>query len=201
MVAELLAAGADPLATNAKKQRPREIAAYFGYTAAEAMLAAAEAKATVVRDRQKATEAATRGEERCVAAVGDGGVGAARRYTPRVCPECGEAVKLGRLRKIRARVEAGVEENAHVLEFASSAALKALGADATFHRSLDNRKLRKEVSETWARRTCRSRGCARAAFPRAAFPHRTPPSPTAPPLRLPEVGPRRELRRAPRRPP
>jgi hypothetical protein len=82
---------------------------------------------------------------------GTDGSGAACRpnHTQR-CPECGETVSLGKLRRLEARVLAGTEANPHVLAFAATPALDALLKDATYHRAVTGAKLRKEVTETWA---------------------------------------------------
>ena len=48
------------------------------------------------------------------------------------CPECGETVSLGKLRRVEARVSAGSEDNSHVLAFAATPALNALLKDATY---------------------------------------------------------------------
>lgn len=73
--------------------------------------------------------------------------GAAQRLR---CPECGELIRLGNLRRICARVRDGDEPSAHVRAFVQSPAYDALVANHRFHRVLSGKKLRKEITESWA---------------------------------------------------
>ena len=48
------------------------------------------------------------------------------------CPECGEVVSLGKLRRLEARVTNGTESNPHVLAFAATPALQSIMGDVTY---------------------------------------------------------------------
>lgn len=66
------------------------------------------------------------------------------------CPECGEPIRLGNLFRIATRVSDGNEPSAYVKDFVRSRVYDALIADHRFHRVLSGKKLRKEITESWA---------------------------------------------------
>ena len=56
----------------------------------------------------------------------------------RTCHICGENIHLYKLQMIKARVDAGDEDNQHVIDFVASPAYAPLIAEARFHRVMDN---------------------------------------------------------------
>ena len=66
------------------------------------------------------------------------------------CPLCGERLNLAKLRRLRHAVDKGEECNAHVRAFMDAGVYDVLQSNARFHRSLANKSLTKEVTESWA---------------------------------------------------
>jgi hypothetical protein len=115
LVSTLLAAGADPNMLNAVKANAFTIASEAGHMHVAALL-----------------EPVTTSHVATVIPAPDG----------RSCHLCGEPIRVVNLTRIKARVDAGEEENQHIIDFVRSAAYQPLVDDARFHRATTTKSLR-----------------------------------------------------------
>ena len=122
LVKLLLESKADPDVVNATKATAYDVANELGHTEIASLLAPLTA-------RHVATDAPS----------ADG----------RFCHICGEKIHLYKLQLIKRRGDAGEEDNQHVRDFVASKAYGSLITEARFHRAINAKALRKEVTESW----------------------------------------------------
>lgn len=70
-------------------------------------------------------------------------------HSVQVCEECGEKITHSRLYRMENAVANGTESNVYVQEFVELDAPQKLREMPWCHRALNNKKLKKEVTETW----------------------------------------------------